>query len=79
MLDSNQPAQIQRLDETLNFLHEASLDILLFNKRITKALPKLCRCKGWSASLMFASNTSGFLESMPNIKLYAFKIIDINT
>ena len=33
----------------------ASLDMILFNKRITKALIKLRGCAGWSAPLLFAN------------------------
>ena len=33
----------------------ASLDMILSNKQITKALIRLCRCAGWSALLLFAS------------------------
>ena len=33
----------------------ASLDIILSDKPITKALIRLCRCAGWSAPLLFAN------------------------
>ena len=61
MLGSNQPAQIQRLDGKVKILYEASLDILLSNKQITKALIRLCRSTGWSAPLLFAYNMQGCL------------------
>ena len=32
----------------IKILHEASLDILLSNKQITKALIRLLGCAGWS-------------------------------
>ena len=34
----------------------ASLDIILSNKRITKALIRLCGWAGWSAPLLFANH-----------------------
>ena len=35
---------------------EASLDIILSKKRITKSLNSLRECAGWSASLLFANH-----------------------
>ena len=34
----------------------ASLDVILFNKRITKALIRLRVCAGWSAPMLFANH-----------------------
>ena len=40
-----------------------SLDMILSNKRITKALIRLRGCAGWSASLLFTnSRRQGFLR-----------------
>ena len=39
----------------IEILPAASLDMILFNKGITKALIKLCKCAGWSAPLLFAN------------------------
>ena len=53
-LDSNQPAQLQRIE----ILLEASPDMLLSNKWITKVLIKLRGCTGWSAPLLFTNSTT---------------------
>ena len=50
----NQPAQLQRLPRKFEISLVASLDMLLFNKRITNALIRLHGCAGWSALLLFA-------------------------
>ena len=54
----------------IKFLHEASLDILLSNKQITKALIRLRGCTVWSAPLLFACNMPGFPAWRPIIILY---------
>ena len=50
-----QPAQPQRLARNEISL-VSSLDMILYNKRITKALISLSVCEGWSASLLFANH-----------------------
>ena len=42
----------QKIDIAL----EASLDMIVFNTRITNTLIRLRRCAGWSASLLFANH-----------------------
>ena len=54
----------------IKILHEASLDILLSNKQITKALIRLRGCTGWSAPLLFACNMPGFPALRPISILY---------
>ena len=51
----NHAAQLQRLTRKLHFFLVASLDIILSNKRITKALIRLGGCAGWSAPLLFTN------------------------
>ena len=51
----------------IKILHEASLDISLSNKQITKALIRLCWCTDWSAPLLYACNMKGFLTLRPII------------
>ena len=53
--DSNQSSKLQRLATKLKFLLAAYLDMVLFNKRITKALIRLRGCAGWSAPLLSAN------------------------
>ena len=53
--DSDQSPQLQRLARKLNFFFEVSLDMIVSNKRTTKALISLRGCAGWSASLMFTN------------------------
>ena len=53
---SNQPAQLQRLARNLKVRFVASLDAILSNKRITKALIRLRGCAVWSAPLLFAKH-----------------------
>ena len=38
----------------------ASLDMILFKKRITKTLISLCGCISWSATLLFANPEDRF-------------------
>ena len=52
---SNQPAKLQRLARTEKFSLGASFEMILSNKRITKALIRLRGCAGWSALLLFAN------------------------
>ena len=52
---SNQSPKLQRLATRLKFLLAAYLDMVLFNKQITKALIRLRGCAGWSAPLLFAN------------------------
>ena len=54
--DSNQSPQLQRLVKKIEISLEASLDMILSNKRITKALIRLCVCAGWSAPLLFVNH-----------------------
>ena len=56
----------------IRILHEASIDILLSNKQITKALIRLRGCTGWSAPLLFACIMPGFPALRPIIILYMF-------
>ena len=42
-----------RFDET--FAGEDGLDMILYNKRITKVPIRLCICAGWSAPVLFAN------------------------
>ena len=53
--DSNQSPQLQRLARKIELFFVASLDMVLFKKRITKALIRLCGCTGWSAPLLSAN------------------------
>ena len=53
--DSNQSPQLQRLARIFENLLEESLDMILFNKRITKVLIRLRGCSGWSAPVLFAN------------------------
>ena len=43
----------------------ASLDMILSNKRITKALIRLHGSAGWSVPLLFANTKTGFLAPRP--------------
>ena len=44
-----------------------NLDMMLSNKRITKALIRLSECAGWSAPLLFANiPKTGFLAQLLN-------------
>ena len=43
----------------------ASQDMILFNKRITKALIRLRGCAGWSVPVLFATPEDRFLASQP--------------
>ena len=58
--DSNQSPQLKRLAGIENWL-VASLYMILSNKRITKALIRLCRSAGWSAPLFLANIEDRFL------------------
>ena len=53
--DSNQSPQLQRLPRKLKITLVANLDMIFFNKRITKVLIRLRGCAGWSAPLLFAA------------------------
>ena len=53
----------------IKILHQASLDILLSNKQITKALIRLRGCTGWSTPLLFARNMPGIPALRPIIIL----------
>ena len=53
-LDSNWPAQLQRLVKRLEISAIASTGIILSTQRTTKALIRLRGCAGWSAPLLFA-------------------------
>ena len=57
-VSSNQCPQLQRLARKLKIEISlvASLDMILSNKQITKALIRLCGCAGWSAPLLFANS-----------------------
>ena len=44
---------------------EASFDIVLSKKRITKVLISLCVCAGWSMPLLYANPKTGFLAPRP--------------
>ena len=71
---SNQSAQLQRLARKFKFSPEESLDMLLLNKRITKALSRLRKCAGWSAPLLFANLRRQFFSRRgPNINASSFK------
>ena len=47
----------------------ASLDMMLANKRITKALIRLCEGAGWSATLLFANPEVRFSHIEAHIQL----------
>ena len=51
----NQPAQCSATENSqkIEIWLAASLDMILSNKRITKALIRLHGCAGWSVSLLF--------------------------
>ena len=51
---SNRSSELQRLARILKFA-QASLNMLLSNKRLTKALIRLRGCAGWSAPVLFAN------------------------
>ena len=50
-----------RTSSKIENLLVTSLDIILPNKQITKALIRLPGCAGWSASLLFANTADSFL------------------
>ena len=67
-LETNQSPQLQRLARILKF--EASLDIILSSKRITKALISLSGCAGWSAYLLLAKTPkTGLVKMRPIFEL----------
>ena len=57
---SNQSPQLQRLVRKIEISLVASLDMVLSNERITKALIRLRGCAGWSAALLFANTEDRF-------------------
>ena len=61
-----------------------SLDIVLSNKLITKALIRLCRCAGWSAPLLFAnprrqvfSRRGPYYKKLNVLQIYGLTASDI--
>ena len=52
---SNQSLQLQRLARKQKISLLASLDMILLDKRITKALINLRGCAGWSVPVLFAN------------------------
>ena len=54
--DLNQSPQLQKLARKFEILLVASLDMILSNKRITKALIRLRLCAGWAVPLLFATH-----------------------
>ena len=48
-------ARLKPVSLATEISREASLDMILFKKRITKALISLRGCAGWSAPLLFAN------------------------
>ena len=53
-LQSSNAQTILLRDQSVEILHEASLDIILCREQITKVLIRLCTSAGWSAPLWFA-------------------------
>ena len=51
----NWSPQLQRLSKKIEILPVARLNMLLYKKRITKALIRLRGCAGWSAPMLFAN------------------------
>ena len=72
--DSNQSPQLQRLAKRNEKSLVASLDMILFIKRITKALIRLCGCAGWSVPLLF-SNRFSRVEAHIVIPWFVLKIL----
>ena len=64
-LSTGFPTKRVRLAKKVDISLVASLDMILSNKRITKALISLRRCVDWSAPLLFANPWTGFLSSGP--------------
>ena len=54
IIPKKQPSQPQRLDRNSEVSLVASLNTILFNVRIAKALIRLRGCASWSATLLFA-------------------------
>ena len=44
--------------------------MIFINKRVTKALIRLCRCEGWSASLLFANTENRFSRIEADFTVY---------
>ena len=66
--DSNQSPQLQRLAK-IKISLVASLDMILSNKRIAKALIRLRGCAGWSAHVLFANPEDRFSRVQAQIMI----------
>ena len=63
-----QPSQPQRLDRNSEVSLRASLNTILFNLWIAKALIRLRRCASWSVPLLFA-DPAGRVPRVPLVNL----------
>ena len=62
--------------QKIEILLVASLEIMLFNKQITKALIRLRGCPGWSAAVLFANLLKQvFSLRGPYIIIYYYKVL----
>ena len=73
--DSNQSPQLQRLARKLIILLVASLDMILSDKQIIKALIRLHRSAGWSVPLLFANTEDKFSCIEVHIKVHISKAV----
>ena len=67
-VSENQPSQPQRLDRNSEISLGASLNTILFNVLIAKALIRLCGCASWSVALLFA-DPDGRIPRVPFVNL----------
>ena len=59
--------------QKIEISHVANLHMILFKKRITKALIRLRVCAGWSAPVLFANSLRQiFSRRGPNFYVYVF-------
>ena len=68
IIPKNQPSQPQRLDRNSEVSLGASLNTILFNLRIVKALIRLRGCASWSVPLLVA-DPGGRIPRVPLVNL----------
>ena len=68
IIPKKQHSQPQRLDRNSEVSLGASLNTILFNLRIAKALNRLRGCASWSVPLLFA-DPDGRIPRIPLVKL----------
>ena len=68
-VDSNWPAQLQKLGRGLKFRIETR-GIILSRQRTTKAPVRLLGCAGWSAPLLFAYGISNFSHDVAHLRVF---------